>query len=174
MPDQISHICGETALSLGAASVAAELDELGALSGVAQELNGPITTCEKLAASFASANAAQQHHLLLYRDESGRAVGFIKWGVKSNLYFYRKNGSMLQCSPVCLLDFFVHESQQRRGVGLLMFKAMLLDLGGPEPCSLAYDRPSPKLLAFMRKHYGLAQPDLQPNRFALFEGFFTC
>lgn len=37
--------------------------------------------------------------------------------------------------------------------------------------SVAYDRPSPKLLAFLSKHYDLRHGDLQPNRFMIFEGF---
>ena len=40
-----------------------------------------------------------------------------------------------------------------------------------DPGTLAYDRPSPKLLSFLAKHYGLTHPDLQPNRFTIFEGF---
>ena len=152
-----------------AATTAAELDELGRLSGVAQGLAGPITSCEKVAAAAA---AGQGQQLVLYVDEEGRALGYIKWGRKESLYFYRKNGSMVQCSPVCVLDFYVHETLQRRGVGLELFEAMLLELGGVvAPHLLAYDRPSPKLLGFMRKHYGLARPDLQPNRFCIFENF---
>ena len=145
-----------------------ELDELGVLSGVAQGLSGPITSTDKLI-STATQNPHQRHHLLVFVEDS-HALGFIKWGSK-DLYFYRKNGSMLQCSPVCLLDFFVRESEQRRGLGLKIFKAMLQHLGNLEPSTLAYDRPSHKLIAFMRKHFGLVKPDLQPNRYCLFEGF---
>ena len=50
--------------------------------------------------------------------------GFIKFGVKS-LYFYKKDGKIVQCSPVCLLDFYVDETKQRNGIGLELFKAMM-------------------------------------------------
>jgi hypothetical protein len=36
---------------------------------------------------------------------------------------------------------------------------------------IAYDRPSPKLVAFLARHFDLHGGDLQPNRFMIFEGF---
>ena len=38
---------------------------------------------------------------------------------------------------------------------------------------MAVDRPSPKLLAFLRKHYNLAQPIPQVNNYVICDGFFT-
>ena len=142
---------------------AKQLDELGCLSGVAQQLKGPITTSEKVAA------AGQNQTLLLCRDGALQVRGYIKYGPK-DLYLYRKNGSILTCSPPCLLDFYVHEDVQRGGLGLRLFQAMLEDLG-VAPHLIAYDRPSPKLIGFMRKHFGLTKPDLQPNKFCIFECF---
>lgn len=141
----------------------AAVDELGRLSGVAQLLTGPITTVQKVVAS--------DHSLVLFRHEGGgQFLGFLKYATK-DLYFYRKNGSLVQASPTCVLDFYVSEELQRQGVGLLLFQRMLQECPDLAPHKIAYDRPSPKLLAFMKKHFGLAQPDLQPNRFCLFEGF---
>lgn len=37
---------------------------------------------------------------------------------------------------------------------------------------LAYDRPSPKLLSFLHKHYGLASYIPQSNNFVVFEAYF--
>ncbi|RYY86961.1 GNAT family N-acetyltransferase [archaeon] len=39
---------------------------------------------------------------------------------------------------------------------------------GASPGQVAYDRPSPKLIPFLHKHYDLHQPDLQPNRYTIF------
>jgi GNAT acetyltransferase, Mec-17 len=50
--------------------------------------------------------------------------GFIKYGVK-DLYFYLRDGTIIQSSPTCLLDFFVEESMQRNGLGLQLFQKML-------------------------------------------------
>lgn len=152
------------------AQVIADLNELGVLSGIAQELSGPITSFEKLQASAITPD--QQHHLLLYIDDhTNKALGFAKYGYK-NLYFYRKNGSMLQCTPPCLLDFYVSESLQRRGIGLQLFTSVLAELN-IDPHLIAYDRPSPKLLSFVKKHFALSMPDLQPNRYCVFEGFLV-
>lgn len=40
------------------------------------------------------------------------------------------------------------------------------------PEQLAYDRPSPKLLAFLTKHYNLSAFVPQPNNFVVFDAFF--
>lgn len=56
---------------------------------------------------------------------------------------------------MCILDFYVAEACQRQGIGRQLFQAVLQDLGpGCPPALLAYDRPSPKLLTFLNKHYG--------------------
>jgi hypothetical protein len=39
------------------------------------------------------------------------------------------------------------------------------------PRLLAYDRPSPLLVAFLAKHFQMTAGDLQPNRFMIFGGF---
>ena len=41
------------------------------------------------------------------------------------------------------------------------------------PRFLAIDRPSPKLLGFLRKHYSLTKVIHQVNNYVIFEGFFT-
>lgn len=40
------------------------------------------------------------------------------------------------------------------------------------PEQLAIDRPSEKLLAFLRKHYSLSQKIPQMNNFVIYDGFF--
>lgn len=158
---------GSVAESLLDESDKRQIDELGRLSGIAQALTGPITTVQKLVAS--ASTPGHEHHLLLYRDGQDKILGFAKYSSK-DLYVYRKNGTMVQVSPLCLLDFYVSEDVQRQGIGLQLFNRMLHECNTP-PHKIAYDRPSPKLLAFMKKHFGLAQPDLQPNRYCLFKGF---
>ena len=156
----------------------AQLDNLGIKSGQAQLLNGPITSVEKLTGS--------NHTIIVCcsaDDENGGidyCVGYLKYG-KKDLYFYHKNGKVTQSSPVCLLDFYVDDSMQRNGLGIALFRQMLNTLSTDSslssmsspitPKDIAYDRPSPKLIAFMRKHYDMINPDLQPNRFAIYDGF---
>ena len=53
-----------------------------------------------------------------------------------------------------MLDFYVHESCQRQGIGKALFERMLAKENA-EPRKLAYDRPSAKLISFLAKHYNL-------------------
>ena len=141
------------------------LKQLGQGSALAQNLNGPITSAKHLVAN------PDQVLLLATDTTTNRPVGFIKFGPK-DLYFYTRTGVVKNMhGQVCLLDFYVDESQQRRGCGIFLFKEMLEYLNNPPPNYLAYDRPSPKLLSFMAKHFGLCSPDLQPNKYTIFEGF---
>ena len=41
------------------------------------------------------------------------------------------------------------------------------------PCQLAYDRPSPKLLNFLSKHYGLRAFIKQSHHFVVYNQYFT-
>jgi len=74
-------------------------------------------------------------------------------------------------SPLCVLDFYVHESCQRSGEGRQLYDAMLRS-EGVVPASLGYDRPSTKLLAFLRKHARLASYTAQGNNYVLFDEFW--
>jgi alpha-tubulin N-acetyltransferase 1 len=48
--------------------------------------------------------------------DSGTVLGFIKMGEKK-LFLHDAHGRMKEMSPTCVLDFYVHESQQRKGCG---------------------------------------------------------
>ena len=71
-----------------------------------------------------------------------------------------------------MLDFYVHESRQRQGVGKRLFEFML-EHQGVRPHRLAYDRPSPKLLGFLGKHYNLKNYTPQANNFVVFKRYFS-
>ena len=72
---------------------------------------------------------------------------------------------------LCVLDFFVVE--QRKGIGFLLFDGMLRDEGNVCPTAIAYDKPSEKLLNFLRKHFGLKNACMQYNKFVIFpDGFY--
>lgn len=111
------------------------------------------------------------HVVVVAVDVRGRRlVGYLKYGRK-DLYFYSRRGVVRpfeQC--LCLLDFYVLEAMQRGGLGRALCDAMLSGEGA-RPHEIAYDRPSPKLLPFLDKHYALTGADAQPNRFTIFAGF---
>ena len=97
-------------------------------------------------------------------------IGLLKVGEKK--LFHR--GLSRKCSeiyPLCVLDFYVHESIQRGGYGKKIFEHMLSQ-EKVEPRKIAYDRPSPLLLRFLKKHYGLADYVPQNNKYVIYEQYF--
>ena len=49
----------------------------------------------------------------------------------------------------------------------------MLEAEKSEPHLIAYDRPSPKLLEFLKKHYGLTDFVPQNNNFVVFNQYYT-
>ncbi|CAG0884019.1 unnamed protein product [Darwinula stevensoni] len=145
------------------------INRMGEASAKAQRLNVPITTFEKLQNS-------DNHHVYLivdrdFKNGKGAVVGLLKVGHK-NLFIIDEAGAQNEVSPLCILDFYVHESRQRLGFGKHIFDFMLQE-EKVKPAHLAIDKPSEKLLHFLRKHYGLAHVIPQANNFVVFQGFFT-
>lgn len=149
------------------AKVAEVVNAMGDASAAAQGLSNPITTAERLR------KADQTVYLLVDREAKGGkgvVTGMLKTGKKS-LYIFDRDGQHHHVSPPCVLDFYVHESRQRTGLGKQLFEHMLKKESA-QPANLAIDRPSEKLLSFMTKHYGLQAPMRQMNNYVVFDGFF--
>ncbi|KAK2585296.1 hypothetical protein KPH14_009981 [Odynerus spinipes] len=144
------------------------LDDMGEASAKAQGLNKPITSAVKLRDT--------DHVLYLLVDSEannnlGSVVGLLKTGSK-NLFMFDETGANYQLRPRCILDFYIHESRQRMGLGNILYQYMLSE-ENIKPVKLAIDRPSEKFLAFLQKHYGLSKIIPQNNKFVVFEGFFN-
>jgi alpha-tubulin N-acetyltransferase 1 len=88
---------------------------MGMASAYAQGLPQTITTLGKLAANG---------HRLYIKFEANICIGFIKVGVKK-LFIRNHAGQIIEMSPLCVLDFYVHESVQRGGHGKDLFEKML-------------------------------------------------
>ncbi|OWZ16865.1 Alpha-tubulin N-acetyltransferase [Phytophthora megakarya] len=146
--------------------LAEAVDALGKQSAIAQALSHEITS----AALFETSDTEQRQKLLLALDDNGVAMGFLKTGIK-HLFYMSPKGEYIEIDPICVLDFYVDENWQRRGVGLQLFQH-LLHQENIAPAQLAYDRPSPKLFAFLKKHAGLTDHFPQPNRFVVFDEYF--
>ncbi|XP_076610462.1 alpha-tubulin N-acetyltransferase 1 isoform X4 [Chaetodon auriga] len=149
------------------AHIATVIDELGRASAKAQQLTAPITSTSKL--------QSQRHQLYLLKDgESnggrGVVVGFLKVGYKK-LFLLDLQGVHIEAEPLCVLDFYIADNLQRHGYGQELFDFMLQHKN-LEPVVMAYDRPSPKFLSFLAKHYCLTQSVPQVNNFVVFDGFF--
>lgn len=144
------------------------INQMGIASSKAQGLKSVITSASRLAVSA--------HHLYVLTDADanngqGAAVGILRVGHKK-LFVYDREGNNHELEPLCVLDFYVHESRQRTGCGKILFQFML-QTEQRRPMDFAVDRPSPKFLAFLAKHYNLKVLIPQVNNFAIFEGFFT-
>lgn len=122
------------------------IDAMGEASATAQGLGATITTHMKLMQS-----QGDQHLYMIV--QGSKALGLLKTGDK-NLFV--NGGTMSQIKPRCVLDFYVHESLQRQGVGIRIFEFMIETENLPAH-KFAYDRPSPKLLGFLNKHFNLSK-----------------
>ena len=134
---------------------------MGTASAKAQRLPQVITTAGRL---FATDNK------IYMKAEGKRVIGFIKVG-KRNLFISNEFGQMKEIRPLCVLDFYVHESVQRGGQGKVLFDLMLASENITAE-KLAYDRPSPKLLGFLRKYFGLSKYCPQNNNFVVYDAYW--
>ena len=85
---------------------------------------------------------------------------------------YDSFGRNHEMNPLCVLDFYVHESQQRKGYGKCLYDFMLNMESNARPEHIAIDKPSEKSVRFLKKHYHLKNPIPQVNNFVVFQGFF--
>ena len=79
----------------------------------AQGLGTVITTASRFFAS---------DHRLYLKTEGNTVIGLLKVGPK-NLFIRNEQGTIKEISPICVLDFYVHESVQRGGYGKVGTKA---------------------------------------------------
>ncbi|XP_034963141.2 alpha-tubulin N-acetyltransferase 1 isoform X2 [Zootoca vivipara] len=145
------------------------IDEMGRASAKAQNLPTPITSASRM--------QTNRHVLYILKDSEAKTagkgviIGFLKVGYKK-LFVLDRHGAHNEVEPLCVLDFYIHESLQRHGYGKELFHYMLQQ-ERVEPHKLAVDRPSEKLLCFLRKHYNLCDTIPQVNNFVIFQGFFS-
>ncbi|KAI8840368.1 touch receptor neuron protein Mec-17-domain-containing protein [Chytriomyces cf. hyalinus JEL632] len=115
-------------------------------------------------------DASLEHHdeRAVYLPPS-QVVGLLKIGVK-NLFVSDEYGRQIQISLLCVLDFYIHDSVQRCGYGKRLFEYML-ETEQTTAAKLAYDRPSPRMMSFLKKHYTLHDFISQANNFIIFKQF---
>lgn len=94
------------------------IDTFGWNSAQAQGLSRPVTDYNRLKTS--------DHRLYLickpHWVRGSRVIGGLKCG-KKHLYFRRDDSEGYQeCEPMCVLDFYIHERYQRKGLGRRLFK----------------------------------------------------
>lgn len=85
------------------------VDNMGYASQKAQTLFTPVTTASKFF------NEDHDHRLYI-SAQSTTVVGLLKIG-KKKLFIRDGVGRIKEINPLCVLDFYVHESMQRSGEG---------------------------------------------------------
>ncbi|CAI2351216.1 unnamed protein product [Caenorhabditis sp. 36 PRJEB53466] len=143
------------------------IDNLAKLSAHCLQLRTPLTTCEKLI------NSDSTFYLSWKYDEEekvSKLLGFAKVGRKK-LFLYDSQMQTYEGEILCLLDFYVHFSAQRQGVGKHILDYMFAQEHA-EPYQLALDNPSVTLLGFMSQKYGLTKPVWQNTNFVVFDELF--
>ena len=138
------------------------LDKMGELSAKAQSLPTRVTSTSKFFPS---------DQVLFLKADKNRVFGYIKVGPKK-LFLRDKLFNYHERKTLCVLDFYVYEPYQRKGFGKQIFDFML-DYENIHPGLLAYDRPTLRLLSFLKKNYGLDKYTTQNNNFIIFDNFFN-
>ncbi|CDW81278.1 alpha-tubulin n-acetyltransferase [Stylonychia lemnae] len=159
---KLSHPLYSSQVSFKQNNMATILDRMGEASSKAQGLGAVITTAQK----FFSAEGQK----LYLKVDNNQVQGLLKVGVK-NLFIRSALGSYQEIKPMCVLDFYVHESCQRLGIGKELFEKML-ENESKQAKDLGYDRPSPKLLGFLKKYYNLRNYCPQTNNFVVYDDYF--
>lgn len=141
------------------------INEIGYSSSKAQGLSHTITTFS----SFASSDNNKLYILL--DDDGTKVLGFVKAGPR-HLFLWDPAGVQFEMNPICLLDFFTFQTEQRKGYGRKMIDKMLSDYDLLMQ-QVPIDRPSSLCLKFMKKHFGLSEYVPQNNNFVVFNQFWT-
>jgi alpha-tubulin N-acetyltransferase 1 len=139
------------------------IDTMGRESSRAQGLRSTITTSVRFYSS--------SDNKIYLKTEGRTVVGILKTGIRK-LFYTNEVGKIIEMSPLCLLDFYVHESCQRSGYGKELYEYMLRN-ENTGPNKIAIDRPSPKMIGFMRKNYGLTDYIPQNNNFVVYRQYFS-
>ncbi|CAG9539814.1 unnamed protein product [Cercopithifilaria johnstoni] len=146
------------------------INNMGALSTAAQGLKRVLTTYDKIINS----DDGQVLYLLWRKnpnnENSSIIIGLLKIGYK-NLYLMDQSTRSFEVVPLCVLDFYVHDTLQRQGYGHALFDYMLQQENSSAE-NVAIDKPSQSLLQFMNKHYGLNDPVWQVTNFVVYPPFF--
>jgi len=137
------------------------LNEVGARSQRAQGLGRAVTTSRTLGGA--------RVYLLV---EGNKVFGLLKVGTKRLFVARGPTDGLSEINPMCVLDFYVVEGHQRSGLGMKLFDTMLKQ-EAIMPERLAYDKPSPKMLAFLQKHFKLARFHPQNNNFVVFDAYWA-
>ncbi|KAA3670828.1 alpha-tubulin N-acetyltransferase 1, partial [Paragonimus westermani] len=90
---------------------------MGEFSALAQNLPRIVTSSQKFR------NSSHRLYILSSSVEN-QVLGILKTGEK-RLFMHDNQGVCTELEPLCILDFYIHDSMQRRGYGKKLFDHML-------------------------------------------------
>ena len=137
------------------------LDKMGELSSKSQNLLVNVTTTNRFFPS---------DHTLIIKADKNKVLGYIKVGPK-RLFLRDRICNYHERKTLCVLDFYIYDTEQRTGLGKEIFDFML-NYKKINPGELAYDRPTLRFLAFLKRNYGLENYIQQENNFTIYDEFF--
>ena len=138
------------------------IDQMGLASSQSQKLSTIITTSQKFFTS---------NDRIVIKASKNQVLGFLKVGTQK-LYVRDKYYNYHNVAPLCVIDFYVYESCQRKGIGRELFEYMV-NFERKVPEEMAYQRPTTPLLNFLQKNYNLYNYVLQNNNYIVFDEFFN-
>ena len=94
-------------LSVGLHKLTEIINTIGQYSQKAQKLSYAITSARRL--------TSENQRIYLLSNKK-KVIGFIKTG-KKTLFHRDMSGKITEITPQCVLDFYVHFGQQRKGYG---------------------------------------------------------
>ena len=145
------------------------IDKIGMLSATAQNLRRPLTSYDR----FTDSEDGQILYIYWEKPENSpfsSIVGFLKIA-KKKLYLRDLDDKQFIAEPTCVLDFYVHESEQKHEIGHQLFEKML-EAEGVEATKVAFDKPNDTLLSFLKKYYNLDNPVWQMTNYVVFPQFY--
>uniref|UniRef100_A0A0K0FAA2 Alpha-tubulin N-acetyltransferase n=1 Tax=Strongyloides venezuelensis TaxID=75913 RepID=A0A0K0FAA2_STRVS len=146
------------------------IDEMGKLSMNAQGLKRVLTSYQKIIDTEEEQTLYVMWKKNPNNEKHSIVIGILKVG-KKKLYLLDDKLQRYEVTPLCILDFYVHNTLQRKGNGHKVFEEMLKHQN-INPIDLAIDKPSDSLLQFMKKYYNLENPIWQTTNFVVYKGFF--
>ncbi|ORX59093.1 DUF738-domain-containing protein [Piromyces finnis] len=139
-----------------------QIKKLGDESAKWQKLRYAITTLDII-----EENPEQKLYIIC--GQNNDLIGYIKIG-KKKLYLYDKDGVCHELVLQTILDFLITTIYQKKGIGHHLFEYVLKKENLKET-NIAYDRPSDRLINFLKKHYNFTKDIPQYNNFMIFENF---
>jgi hypothetical protein len=127
------------------------INSLGRESGKSQKLENPITSTIRIS------SLSDTVYIIVIE---GKGKGLLRVGNRTLFFPSKDSNELSPFNPLCVLDFYV--KKKRRGYGTDLFEAMLSD-NKVNISSLAFDRPSSDMLAFLKN----TRLTLQANRFSI-------